>query len=468
MSQFTTNYGRYKFMEYKSKYKTKSLSVYGECHYDLVNSVINHTNINGNKEDINILIPNCQDGIYVIPFAKKGFNVTCYEDNKILLNGGIIDDFSSMGLKSRIEYAGLKENIKLFDYNFYCEGKINKYDLVIAIKTLQLKENNKYSIKYKINHLMDSVKDNGFLYITYYLNMDSEIAKTQQLKKDEILKYIDLNHWTIKYYRENYKRKTLHHKHPYNKKNHYHYVGTILLQKTPYHYIKRKFARTYKTKSVYGECNQQIHDYLKLLQNEGKENNVLIVDANDGKNVISIARKNFNVTCYEDNKILLNGGIIDDFKTDGLKKRIKDYSIEDNVSVIEKNYYEIKDINKYNFIYVEDSLNLEKNKHIPMVEKIRKLMSNVKVGGYLYIYYDLSDSDNDSNRYLKKGEMKQYVDLENWKIVYICERVKSNYHHYINEENISRRTGYILIQKKSNKRVLKYNYKIEINNELLL
>ena len=95
-------------------------------------------------------------------------------------------------------------------------------------------------------------------------------------------------------------------------------------------------------------------------------------------------------------------------------------------------------------------------------------MSNVKVGGYLYIYYDLSDNDDDSNRYLKNGEMKEYVDLENWKIVYICERVKSNYHHYINEENKSRRTGYILIQKKSNKRVLKYNYKIEINSELLL
>ena len=169
MSQFTTDYGRYKFMEYKSKYKTKSLSVYGECHYDIVNSIIKHTNLNDKKENINILIPNCQDGIYAIPFAKKGFNVTCYEENSILLNGGIIDDFSSMGLKSRIKYAGLKEKIKLFDYNFYDEEKINKYDLVVAIKTLQLKENNKYGLKYKINHLIDSVKDNGFLYITYYL-----------------------------------------------------------------------------------------------------------------------------------------------------------------------------------------------------------------------------------------------------------------------------------------------------------
>lgn len=64
-----------------------------------------------------------------------------------------------------------------------------------------------------------------------------------------------------------------------------------------------------------------------------------------------------------------------------------------------------KEINKFDFIYVDSLLNLEKNNHITLKKKVRKLMSNVREGGCLYIYYDLvlNEIDDYNNSYFHIG-----------------------------------------------------------------
>ena len=131
-------------LEYKSKYFTKSLSVFGEPKLSIINKIKQYTNFDENSR---ILIPNCQDGIYVLPFAKISNNIVCYESNNNLLNGGVIDNFGSLGLVKRLKGANLDKNVKIKKYNFYDEKKIAKYDLVVAIRTIQLRENDKYSIE---------------------------------------------------------------------------------------------------------------------------------------------------------------------------------------------------------------------------------------------------------------------------------------------------------------------------------
>ncbi|MBR1385490.1 MAG: hypothetical protein IJ568_01525 [Bacilli bacterium] len=229
----------------------------------------------------------------------------------------------------------------------------------------------------------------------------------------------------------------------------------------------RKINRINKKVSVFGEPNQQVYDYINLLKKEKITNSqVLIVDANDGKNVIPFAKYKCNVTCYEDDKILLYGGKYNNHETSGLIKRIMDYNISQFVMVETKNYYLTKDIKKYDFLYIEQSLNLKKNENISLKKKIKKLMSNVKEGGYIYIYYDLKCTNNDNpNCYLSYGEMRTFFDLLDWKIMYICERNKNNYcNFHVSHE---RKVGYILAMKKRNRRVHKNNYNIEVNNNIL-
>lgn len=130
--------------EYKSKYNKKASSVYGEPTLCIIRELIKNTGIDS---DSNILIPNCNDGLYVIPFAKRGYNITCYEENETLLYGGETDNFFSLGLVNRLRGANLQERVIINNYNFYSSDKNNdKYDLVLAIRTLQLKENDKYDI----------------------------------------------------------------------------------------------------------------------------------------------------------------------------------------------------------------------------------------------------------------------------------------------------------------------------------
>ena len=208
-------------------------------------------------------------------------------------------------------------------------------------------------------------------------------------------------------------------------------------------------------------------DYINFLKKKYDRNiDILIVDANDGKNVLPFAKCGFNIVCYEENKILLNGGVYNNLKTAGLKKRISDYLISDNVLIKQFNYYETKEIKKFDFLYVDSSLSLEKNNKISLKKKVRKLMSNVREGGYLYIYYDLvlDESEEYNNSYFHLGEMQKIFDLEDWKIEYICERNAINYCNYIYNSN--RKVGYILANKKRNRRVHKCHYSIEINNKI--
>ncbi len=434
-------------LKYKNKYATKAISVFGEPQLSIIKRLSQYVEI---KEDTSILIPNCQDGIYVLPLSKKSNNITCYEESTKLLDGGVIDQFLTLGLIKRLKGAKLAEHVKVKKYNFFHEKQSYRYDLVLAIRTIQLKENNKWSISKKLKSLMNSVNENGFLYLNYYLDEDIEVSKNQILRYKQIMGYIDLKKWNVIYHKENYIRGSVHNKHPFNKKEHTHKVGSILLQKTPNNYKKRTINRVYRTSSIFGQPNQQIYDYILFFQKKYNRNiDLLIVDANDGKNVLPFARRNYNVVCYEDNDVLINGGIFNGKFTNGLKKRISDFSLEDKVEIKQINYYCTKEIKKFDLVYVENSLNLDKNKNISMKKKVRKLMSNVREGGYIYIYYDLIVDNclEKSNLYLNSNEMKTYFDKEDWKIVYICEREHTSICHY--SEN--RKIGYIFAMKKRNR-----------------
>ena len=221
--------------------------------------------------------------------------------------------------------------------------------------------------------------------MNYYLDEDYEVSGLQKIMPKELLNLIDLSKWNIVYYRENINRKTIHNKHPYHNRKHSHKLGYLLLQKTLNIKTKRMLNRTYKKGSRFGEPDQQVYDYINFFKT--RYNTILdclVVDANDGKNVFPFAINNFNVTCYEDNEILLNGGIFNHTYTIGLNKRIVDSKLN-NITVKNLNYYEVKEIKKYDFVYVSLSLNEEKH-NILTNELINK--GYIEKGDFQIYYYD--------------------------------------------------------------------------------
>lgn len=161
---------------YKSSYKIKGLNVYGEPNFSILHKLDKFININ---KDTSILIVNAKDGIYTLPFAKKSKYITCYEENEDLLYGGIIDNFYSVGLVNRLKCNKLDSNVIIHNSNYYEEEHQEKYDLVLSIRTIQDKVNDIYKIKEKFYKLLNSVKDNGYLYLNYYLYEDGYLIENK-------------------------------------------------------------------------------------------------------------------------------------------------------------------------------------------------------------------------------------------------------------------------------------------------
>lgn len=216
-------------------------------------------------------------------------------------------------------------------------------------------------------------------------------------------------------------------------------------------------------KSIYGAPYRGL-DY--LLRRISKENmKVLVTDDFDGLNSIYIAKKGHNVDCYENDNILLNGGIIDGFETIGIKNRRNEYAL-DNLIIKEDSLFSNKILKEYDFVFSYKTLNLDKNKKFTRDLMMRKLKSSVKENGYLFIRYIISDKDNDytnypKNVYFRHNEMVKFFD-ESWNIIFIKEHnFKSiDYKHPFNNEDHYHTYGSIFVQKKYKKRIYKYHYNL--------
>lgn len=83
--------------------------------------------------------------------------------------------------------------------NYYCSVNNNQYDLVFAVRTIQLKENNNFTFCEKVYKLMSNVKKGGYLYLMYYLNNDIEVANKQmELSKDIVKKKFEYKNYLYK------------------------------------------------------------------------------------------------------------------------------------------------------------------------------------------------------------------------------------------------------------------------------
>lgn len=197
--------------------------------------------------------------------------------------------------------------------------------------------------------------------------------------------------------------------------------------------LKSKICRG----SVFGPYSSSFTGMLEDVKNDLKDKQINACDVGslDGKHSFLIARFGFKVDCYETNQFYINGGQADypyvydnnikfeKIEVYGLKRRLKlKFNTNcDNITVVEKNFYKDNQ-NQYDFVYTYRSLSRECYADIPMNEKIQKLKNAVKEKGILYIEYLIeTESEKDSNRFLKRGQMEEYFNRKGWKIFYCTE-----------------------------------------------
>lgn len=130
----------------------------------IIKYVDNHFN---NDKNIKILIPNALDGLYILRTARRGFKLGCYETQDELINGGIIDNFNTIGLKEKLNYFNYNDKVNLYEKNFF-EQKVEKEcDFLFCYKSLHLNCNKHIPKERKMKKLLSSVKENALNHKLY-------------------------------------------------------------------------------------------------------------------------------------------------------------------------------------------------------------------------------------------------------------------------------------------------------------
>lgn len=192
--------------------RTKSL--FGNIPYIYQKKVMKW-NYRKNFEDTKFLIIDDKDGQLCMCPLRKSIKTTIYEPNKILIEGGKLDipinvpdtdkfvyiNRTIMGIKDRVKNELLDTEYFIFNENYYESNNMEKYDYVAVCRSLDRDENRHITMQDKIEKIKSNVKQNGYLYLEYYIALDSDDYDTypsnQYLRLNEIENYFDKKEWTI-------------------------------------------------------------------------------------------------------------------------------------------------------------------------------------------------------------------------------------------------------------------------------
>jgi hypothetical protein len=220
--------------------------------------------------------------------------------------------------------------------------------------------------------------------------------------------------------------------------------------------------------SVFGNAQRTSYEYMKLLNEKYNGNfKTLVIDDKDGLHSLPFVNHGSNVVMYEPNSIYINGGIIDAVNISSINNRKYYEQYKSKLEIRNENFYKTRIEERYEFVYCYRSLHEKQNKEIPMNRKIRKVLSSVKEGGYVYIFYHMAKNEKDisnfsRNQYLRAGEMKTYFDSKTWEVITLIENERLTKHkgHPGHKKDHEHKVGHVFARKKNNRLVHHYHYDI--------
>ncbi len=224
-----------------------------------------------------------------------------------------------------------------------------------------------------------------------------------------------------------------------------------------------------KTKSIWGRPPTRLYNLIKMAEDtfNGKFT-ACVVGCSDGKFIFPFARKGHHITGYEVDKSALYGGTkqfpvkrpnsteIDHQERTfpGVHERIQTERLGHVTNIEERDFYKNTPNKQFDVVFTSCSLHYTLNSGFTLEDKTKKLQNIVAPGGFLYIDYMMAIDDNDfelfpQSKFYRTGEIKNYFDPQQWRLVSYRENKKPTlepahvecpFDHY-------HRFGYICMQK---------------------
>lgn len=113
----------------------------------------------------------CADGNYVIPAARRGFEVLAIDIDRIALYGGKTNfggkDLEILGLKKKLKRFGLEKNVKIVNESYFEYEKSQTYSGVITSESTHYQINSKHTLEKRLEIIESYVSVGGLLLFEY-------------------------------------------------------------------------------------------------------------------------------------------------------------------------------------------------------------------------------------------------------------------------------------------------------------
>lgn len=211
-----------------------------------------------------------------------------------------------------------------------------------------------------------------------------------------------------------------------------------------------------KTKSIWGNPPKRLYKLLNILKSDDRKNpEVCIVGCSDGKFLMPFARAGIKVTGYDIDGIALYGGKklfpikkedkkyeyksnfkskdypLEERRVYGVCERLQLEGLEEFANVKLLDFYRNTPNDKFDLVFTSCSLHYSKNSDFSLQDKVQKLGSIVKKGGYLYVDFMMAIDENDydnfpKSKFFRKGQIRNMIG-DGFEIISIKENSKPSF-----------------------------------------
>ncbi|MCK5601106.1 hypothetical protein KAR91_04500 [Candidatus Pacearchaeota archaeon] len=186
------------------------------------------------ERPIQIGILGCADGKFVLPCARKGYQVLAIDTDHVALFGDSTDGHKGAGeregLIHRLKKERLERYVSIFCDDFVHFSPSKRCHAVYTSGAINYSYDTRYSVSDMINKISTFVDDGGLIYFDYMLPLSGQMKKQRYyFKKGELRSYFQTPDWKLLYDRVLPPR--LEKAHFGSPVDHYHHWGYLCVQK---------------------------------------------------------------------------------------------------------------------------------------------------------------------------------------------------------------------------------------------
>lgn len=149
-----------------------------------------------------LAILGCSDGTYVLPAARRGFQVLALDIDPVALYGGVItvgeNKTEVMGLVERLRREGLADRVTVVNEDYVTYAPESPYSGVFTSGSVHYQENSRHSLANILRSIQSYVTPRGVLDMEYiHVSESNNNPDRYYLTRAEVAQFFLRNEWVV-------------------------------------------------------------------------------------------------------------------------------------------------------------------------------------------------------------------------------------------------------------------------------